>query len=34
MVAALGSQDALLVIEPNDYNDGNDNWVITGAQTH
>jgi large repetitive protein len=32
MVTALGSQDALLVIEPNDYNDGNDNWVIVGAQ--
>lgn len=32
LVTALGSQDALLVIESNDYNAAGENWVITGAQ--
>ena len=32
LVAGLGNQDALLVIEANDYNAAGENWVIVGGQ--
>ncbi|HET9427980.1 MAG TPA: DUF5801 repeats-in-toxin domain-containing protein, partial [Allosphingosinicella sp.] len=32
LVAGLGSQDALVVIQSNDYNAVGENWVIVGAQ--